>query len=164
MSRNKRCLDREKHGNVQHADIAHNLQSLNYWYTWLLVLLPSWIKSQALNAALDVKGILGGHFQEEMEGSCVCFFVHKSINGGKRMGQLRAKDWFIFVDNEPNTKPFQQPIWLLCAAFTRSPSPVICFLTAWSSRTYLGPLDLLGPFFSCIHPAGLLSLTHQGHK
>lgn len=35
---------------------------------------------------------LGGYFQEEVEGGYVRFFVHESINGGKRIGQLRAKD------------------------------------------------------------------------
>ena len=46
-----------------------------------------------------------------------CFSVRESINDGKRLSLLRAVDGFIFEDNEPYAKSFQQPIWLVHAAF-----------------------------------------------
>lgn len=97
---------------------------------------------------------LGGHFQEEMEGCCVHFFVHGSINGGPRMGQLRAKGWFIvevmnLMQNTFNN-PFGFSVQLSQGFHHRS----YFFLTPGSLGTYLGPLDLLGPSLSSIPVMG----------
>lgn len=80
-----------------------------------------------------------------------CFFICESINDRKRLGQLRAVDGFIFQDNEPYAKSFQQPIWLGHAAFFRLPSPFVYFLTARSLVMNLEPLRPAGPPL-CLHP------------
>lgn len=82
---------------------------------------------------------LGDHFQEEMEGYCVHFFVHETINGGKTWsGESR----FIFEESGPYAKPFQQSIRLVHVAFLGSPLPFICFLASQSLGINHGPLGL----------------------
>lgn len=82
-----------------------------------------------------------------MEGYCVCFFVRESINDG----HLRAVNGFIFEDNEPYAKPFQQAIWFVHTAFLRSPSP---FLYFWTAQSW--GIDLVGPLFASIQAAGYM--------